>query len=92
MARLINAETAASGTGDTFPVSRRSRDEYRLVQVDISAGTPNVTIQGRVATDMPWVEVIVYTASGADAVAMFPEMRAIWDTNTGTISVELDNV
>jgi len=91
MARLLNADVTASVDSAAVGVSRRSRDDYRLVQVVISAAA-TVSIQGRAAADLPWVEVKEYTASGADPVAMFPEMRASVTLNTGTVTVELDNV
>lgn len=90
MARLLNADASASVDSAAVNVPARERDAYRIVQVVISAAA-TVKIQGRAATDLPWVDVKEYTADGADAVAMFPEMRASVTGNTGTVTVELDN-
>lgn len=63
--RLVNASTA-NVTSSTAERSRSVRDSTAFVQVGITGAgtdTPTVTINGRMADDMPWVQLGQTTTS-----------------------------
>lgn len=86
--RLIDT-TDASLDGDSFVTQGFNRGGWRAVQVEITTAA-TVTVQGRCAADMPWVDLVEMTESGADMVSHMPRMRAVVTGNTGTVRVELD--
>lgn len=80
-------EAEDTGAGDVFPVD--SYREPHRYQVQIT-GTASVNIEGRAASDAPWVVLATVTETGSDAVNALPHMRANVTAATGaTISVWL---
>lgn len=82
--KAINAATT-NITSDTY-IYQRHNDEHGLAQVEIT-GSGNVSIQGRLSADSPWVAIKEYTASGADVIAIFPQMRVVLSSVSGTVNV-----
>lgn len=83
-------DVSANTTGASFFIDDGERHFPKIVQVDIT-GTATVTVQGRTYPDMQWITIATYTSSGADAVQLFPEMRAVASGMTSaTVKVELD--
>jgi hypothetical protein len=80
--------TAAATAHNDYQLN--DRREYGRCQVEITAAA-TVKIQGRIAVTAPWVDLKTYTASGADVVALFPEMRIDVTGNTGTVNGWLRN-
>lgn len=87
--KLASNVTAASV--DTDPVFFESQDRgiFRPLQVDISSAA-TVSVQGRNAPDMNWIEVASFTATGADSVMVFREMRTQISGNDGSVTVDID--
>ena len=78
---------SATGAGPvrTVPDGGKHR---RTAQIRID-GTATVTIQGRMDDTMPWLTIQSYTASGADEVATFPEMRGNVSAVSGHVTVKM---
>lgn len=70
---------SALGTSAASTAVNVSENPYNttcIVQVDYAASvTGNCVIQGRLASDMPWVDVWTFTADGAKVVDRYPDMR-----------------
>ena len=66
-----------------------ARTKTGIVQVD-GITSAKVLIQGRLDSGLGWVTIATFTADGAKAVTIFPEMRSDVDTyGSGTINVRL---
>lgn len=86
--RLITTSLAAED-GNPYQTPFETRGVYRPVQVALTAAA-TVKIQGRAAPDLPWVDLVEITASGAEAVFAMREVRASVTGNTGDVEVEYD--
>ena len=88
--KLIDASTAGSENSSVAFVTTPQRiDGYRVFKVVIS-GAATVLLQGRMHADDAWHTIETYTATGADSVAMFPQMRTSMSGNNGTVDAWLD--
>lgn len=72
--RSLDGVTAI-GAGATWNPTNKENLDWLLCQVEIVT-TATVDIEGRLAPDMPWVVLKTFTASGAERISGFPEMRA----------------
>lgn len=86
--RLMDAQ-AGNVDSAAFQTLDRDRYHYRMVQVSLSAAA-NVKVQGRNAPDLPWIDIYTFSASGAQSISVWREMRASVTGNTGTVTVHLD--
>lgn len=88
--KLIDASAASSENSAVAYVTTPDRiDGYRVFKVVISS-VANVLLQGRFHADDSWHTINTYTATGAESVAMFPQMRTTMNSNNGTVSAWLD--
>jgi hypothetical protein len=70
---LLNG-VVADGDSSTHYPKKVDREGYVIAQVEI-AGTATVTVYGRLLSDYSWVAIKAFTASGAERVTAFPEMK-----------------
>ena len=56
-------------------------------EFESDTGTGNVTLQGRMRPDAPWISILTHTESNAGAVVLFPEMRVTFDTLSGSPTI-----
>lgn len=83
-------DVAANTNGAVFYIDDAERREARVVQVEIT-GTATVKIQGRASSDLSWIDIKTYTATGADPITLYPEMRAVSSgMAAATAKAELD--
>lgn len=88
--KLIDASTASTETSSTAYVTTPDRiDGYRLFKAVLSS-TATVVLQGRFNDDDAWHTIKTYTATGADSIALWPQMRTTLADNIGTVSAWLD--
>lgn len=91
--RVFNAEASAAVTSDPVIARPAIRETYRMWQVNFSA-VGNVTIKGRNAADLNYIELATFASTdGADqaaSVVAMLDMVAIIDSNTGTVTVDAD--
>lgn len=85
----ILSTAAASADGEAYFTQFETRGTYRPVHVDI-AGSGTVSVQGRAAPDLDWVELHEFTATGAEMVAAMREVRAVVSGGGGAVEVEYD--
>lgn len=74
--QILNA-VAATGGGPVQNMQRHSGNNptnIGIVQFEIT-GTATVALEGRCTPLAPWVVIASFTASGAQAIAQFPQMR-----------------
>jgi hypothetical protein len=64
---------------------QRNLDESGQFQAEIT-GTCDVTLQGRVASDAPWVDIVTLSATGLKVVAIFPQLRVVTTWTDGEAS------
>lgn len=69
----FTADTAEQGSVYAPYNDRRTHGAFQAV---LTAGTGTINIEGRVNSAQPWVILASFTATGADLVALLPEMRA----------------
>lgn len=79
MASSTNVVLSATGlsttqNGNVFDVPARDKD-YLLAQVDITAGTATVVVEGRTTPNAQWVTLQTFSATGAEMVARMPQIR-----------------
>jgi len=72
---LLNA-VAADTNGTAVTLINRTGSKEGLFQYAIT-GTVTLKIQGRVNPNAAWVDVASVVASGAQAVTLYPQMRAV---------------
>ncbi len=88
--KLIDASTESSEDSSTAFVTTPDRvDGYRVFKIVISSAA-TVLLQGRFHADDGWHTINTYTATGAESVALFPQMRTSMSGNNGTVSAWLD--
>ena len=56
-------------------------------EFESDTGSGNVTLEGRVSPDAPWVSVLTHDASDAGAVVLFPEVRVTTDSTSGSPTI-----
>lgn len=68
----------ANVTTDSFvmPVDASKSKDEMLVQIDIP-GTATVAIEGRLHSDLPWVEILSVAAGGLYPLAFMPHTRVV---------------
>lgn len=88
---LVNASTAASGTSSVAGILEFDNlPDVVCWQIDVSAGTPSIQIQGSVnGVNYYSVGSAITTASITQTVK-YPYMRCTWTTNTGTLIVTVN--
>ena len=86
---LASGVTSAVAQTEVNLTRELGRTQTGVVQVDgITSAT--VLIQGRLDSSLDWVTIATFTAAGAKAVTIFPEMRSDVDVySSGTITVKL---
>lgn len=73
----ILTAAAATGGGAVQNMQRHSKNNptnIGVVQFEIT-GTATATLEGRATPTAPWVTICTFTASGAQAISQFPQMR-----------------
>lgn len=88
MQKLFDAEAGATATSSTFYTSRDDRADWRPVQAVISSAA-TVSLQGSL-DGVNWVEIVSFTASGGEVVALWPFLRATIAGNDGTVTLLAD--
>jgi hypothetical protein len=86
---LLDEDLRTSGASEVQHIPYLFRGNYRPLQVSMT-GVATVVFQGRNDPDLPWVNLLQFTESGAAAVALMREVRADMTGNDGAVSVELD--
>ena len=89
--RLISASTASSEDSAVSYITHpdRRKEGYRVFTIVVSSAA-SVILQGRMNQDDAWHAINTYTATGAESVALFPQMRTSMSGNDGTVSAWLD--
>lgn len=57
-------------------VARNDAAEYGIFQVDITGGSADIELYGRLSPNMSWKLVKQYSSSEAERVTLFPQMYA----------------
>lgn len=74
-----------SASADTeFSVPYIESGDYGVAQVEIT-NTATVNLQGKLHTDMPWVTIKAFTASGAERFTVMPLMRFNTTITSGNV-------
>ena len=91
MTKFIDASTnvGTENSSVAFIPKRLREIGYRVFKVVISSAA-TVLIQGRIHNDDAWHTIETYTATSADSVALFPQMRTSMSGNDGTVDAWLD--
>jgi len=88
--KLIDASVASTEDSATAFVTTPDRvDGFRVFKVVVSSSA-TILLQGRFHADDGWHTINTYTATGAESVALFPQMRTSMSGNDGTVSAWLD--
>ncbi len=89
--KFINAsvETGTENSSVAYVTTPSRIDGYRVFKVVISSAA-TVLLQGRFNSDDAWHTINTYTATGAESIALFPQMRTSMSGNDGTVSAWLD--
>jgi len=88
--KFIDGSVAASEDSSVaYPVTPRRVEGYRVFKVVVSSAA-TVLLQGRFHADDAWHTINTYTATGSEAVALFPQMRTSMSGNDGTVSAWID--
>lgn len=74
-ATLLTVAASGVTTGTTFDVQRDTRS-HMPVQVDITAGTATVVIEGRIDPSCQWIALFTTSTTDATSVLRMPQMRA----------------
>ena len=56
-------------------------------EFESDTGTANVTLEGRIHPDAPWVTIVNHIATNAGAVVLFPQLRVTTDTVSGSPTI-----
>ena len=88
--QLIAASTASSEDSAVAYVTTPDRiASVRLFTIVISSAA-SVLLQGRINQNDTWHTLQTYTATDAETVVLFPQMRTSMTGNDGTVSAWLD--
>ena len=83
---LASAVAADDNYDGTLPPEYNGQNEA-IVQIEIT-NTATVIIQGRVSSAFSWVELIsVKSVNTLQPITYMPEIRAVVDWTSGTVSV-----
>jgi hypothetical protein len=63
----------ATGAGEVW-APRHKLQDWMLAQAEIT-GTATVVVEGRTADDLSWQTIFTFTASGAERISAFPQVR-----------------
>ncbi len=66
----------SDGDGQIVNPQTGGMNEFGIVQVSITGGTGTVKIQGRLSINMPWTDLITFTADDSARIALMPHMKA----------------
>ena len=88
MIRILDT-LSGTATGDAYKTEWGGRLAPRLCQVEMTS-TGTVTVQGRMESDMSWIDVATFTTTSAQFCQVFYQMRATCTANAGQVKVTLD--
>lgn len=87
--KLIDGATGTVDGSTVQSFQDKQKSQYGVFQAEIT-DTATVKLQGRVSPGAPWVDVTSLTASGAEVVTLFPEMRGkVSSHSAGTVNAWL---
>jgi len=89
--KITSSATTVSNS-DPVTIGSSFRSFTRAVQVEITGGTGSAKLQGRSATDAPWVDLgSAFAASGVQFLQLTSEVRvAVTAVSGATINVWVD--
>jgi hypothetical protein len=73
--KIYNGTTVEAGAAT--PIGSKYRSDPRAVQVQLVGTSGSVRLQGRAASDAPWVDLgVAFTASTVQFIQLMAEVRA----------------